>query len=1124
MITNNPKLEQLRLRCEFLLIAGEWQEALKCYDQMLEISQDPFIFTARAKILEHLERQPEAMENFESALRLTSQDELRTVHLLQLILGVDKDHGGLLKTLAKENISKFKISETIKDIGIAETMLANQENICESNDPSTFLNTTNSAHALNENKENDSTAATILNTGDSAQTILDSHDNDSTAATVLNTSNTEQTMLDSHDNDSTAATMISNNSEDTFSNSPPIEASLENNVTQLVDTNINSEQTYIADDVKPTEKKIIATTNARVPSANATQAKPSSSSETQQKTKQKNLNTTKQPEGQSNSPTRPYQGSSQQSNRIELGKQFGRYQILKKLGEGGMGIVYKVHDIEIGRMAALKVLRLQENIAAMQTQRFMQEVKATARLQHPAIITIYEFDIHPQPYFTMEFMSGKTLSACIHEEIFKPTKAARILKIIAEAIDCAHRAGIIHRDLKPGNIMMITDDQPKVMDFGLAKLEGEAGLSKTGDIMGTPAYMPPEQAQGGKTDNRSDIYSLGAIGYEMITGKPVFQGDNVFQILNMVIRYDPLRPSTINANVDIDLETILLKCLEKAPNKRYQTAMELADDLSRYLENRPILAKPPTIITRTTKWVRRNKERTVALFSLFGMIAGFIFYVYLTWNWQIRLNKMVGMLNDVGRWDLEKVDYKKHVEPVYVEAEKLAPCSFFYTNWGEFCMRYGQKNGQKDLQLKKDFYSLAEEKFQKAISEDQNDSAALYYLIIIAVGKNQYELAGIYNTMLENALKRTNTQHNEFYCIMKAKELAKEYTNENKDKIRKQQIDLLETAVRLNPQLFCAYNSLGELYLDAKDYDNAAISFERSIQANPSYRFAYANRAKLNMELFQLAMANQNSLMQKEKPVTEGGKAQNQEDSSNSELAMMYESDESETPSTKPILPPKIKPSTKEQPKIPTNQPKTTVAGNQRTTTATTGNQPKTTATGNQPKTTATQSQSRIEKFANRVHDTKETITSKIHDKKGELVEKIKNKKQELEATIKRRKEARKQRLIQIELAKQHVLKVKKDLEEAQKYLQEDQKSGQDSLKLKMQASKDLNSSLKLETAQSLPSLPQSPPGAASTSAYNNTMLSEQEQYQKWMSKLAEEEKKLQEAEQEEDDENLKED
>jgi serine/threonine protein kinase len=275
----------------------------------------------------------------------------------------------------------------------------------------------------------------------------------------------------------------------------------------------------------------------------------------------------------------------------------GDYDILEILGQGGMGIVYKARDRRLDRVVALKVLRSTQGTAAPEQEaRFQREARAVARLQHPHIVQIYNVGEHEGLlYLSLEYVEGGSLADKVRREgLPQPRAAAEMVAKLARAVHHANEQGILHRDLKPSNILLTRDGQPKIADFGLAReLASEEGLTHSGAIMGTPSYMSPEQAAGkvGEIGPAADIYSLGAILYQLLTGRPPFRGASIFETLSQLATEQVVPPHTRNPAVNPDLSAICLKCLEKDPQRRYPSANALAEDLERWLQGEPITAR-----------------------------------------------------------------------------------------------------------------------------------------------------------------------------------------------------------------------------------------------------------------------------------------------------------------------------------------------------------------------------------------------------------------------------------------------------------------------------------------------------------------------------------------------------
>jgi WD40 repeat protein len=303
---------------------------------------------------------------------------------------------------------------------------------------------------------------------------------------------------------------------------------------------------------------------------------------------------------------------------------FGDYELLEEIARGGMGIVYRARQTSLNRIVALKMILTGQFASESEVKRFRAEAEAAAQLDHPNIVPIYEVDeLNGRHFFTMRFIEGGTLTARIGppDSRLSDHAAAGLLAKVCRAVHFAHQRGILHRDLKPGNILLDAAAEPHVSDFGLAKwIEATNQVTLSGAVLGSPSYMAPEQAAGKPSEVTiaADVYSLGAILYEMLTGRPPFQADTPLVTLKQVVEREPKRPSTINLRCDPDLETICLKCLEKEPGRRYGSAEALAEDLERWLRHEPIQARAVGTIGRVAKWTRRNPA-TAVLVSIAGL-------------------------------------------------------------------------------------------------------------------------------------------------------------------------------------------------------------------------------------------------------------------------------------------------------------------------------------------------------------------------------------------------------------------------------------------------------------------------------------------------------------------------
>jgi len=310
------------------------------------------------------------------------------------------------------------------------------------------------------------------------------------------------------------------------------------------------------------------------------------------------------------------------------------YDILGELGRGGMGVVYKARQSKLNRVVALKMILSGQHAGKDDLFRFRTEAEAVASLQHMNIVQIYEVgEQEGRPYFSLEYITGGSLEDRLDREAPLPAAAAaQLLETLARAVHAAHQRGIIHRDLKPANVLLTSDGVPKITDFGLAKRLDAPGQTSTGSVMGTPSYMAPEQAEGRTHDigTPTDIWALGAILYEALTGRPPFLADAPLDTMLLVVRADPVPPARLNHKVPRDLDTICLKCLEKDPKRRYPSALALAEDLHRFLNNEPIVARPIAAWERAFKWAKRRPAAAgmllVSALALLALIGVGIWY------------------------------------------------------------------------------------------------------------------------------------------------------------------------------------------------------------------------------------------------------------------------------------------------------------------------------------------------------------------------------------------------------------------------------------------------------------------------------------------------------------------
>ena len=343
-----------------------------------------------------------------------------------------------------------------------------------------------------------------------------------------------------------------------------------------------------------------------------------------------------------------YQNQFTHQNTLYHGQLFNhRYRIESKLGEGGMGIVYKAYDTQLKRIVALKTL-LSEN--QKEIQRFLIESQAMAQLSHPNIVRLYDVGEFPQPFLTMEYVEGITLANLIKEKKIKSLFLINMMIKVCNALAHAHKHNILHRDLKPSNIMVHQNGEPKIMDFGLAKMcDRQNDLSKVGDIVGTIFYMAPEQILG-KPTRRSDIYSIGATIYEALTYRSMYQGDSYHNIVFQILHKRPIPPRRLNSEISPYIEAVCLKCIAKKEHRRYNNFKQLAKELQNLKEHRPILAKKYTSWDVLKSFVAKHVIPCVSLATVFMVLCiSILFTRYEAKKKRAEIQKVQEALNKAMR-------------------------------------------------------------------------------------------------------------------------------------------------------------------------------------------------------------------------------------------------------------------------------------------------------------------------------------------------------------------------------------------------------------------------------------------------------------------------------------------
>jgi len=540
-------------------------------------------------------------------------------------------------------------------------------------------------------------------------------------------------------------------------------------------------------------------------------------------------------------PQRLFASQRQSDSSLRPQSPFGDYELLEEIARGGMGVVYRARHRPLNRIVALKMIRSGELAAEADVQRFHSEAEAAATLNHPNIVPIYdvgEQDGHH--FFTMALVSGSSLKDKLSDGPLPPREAAELTAVVAEAVQAAHEKGIVHRDLKPSNVLIDESGRPQVADFGLAKqAETDSSLTATGQILGTPAFMPPEQAAGStdKVGPRSDIYSLGAVLYCLLTGRPPFQSANVVETLKQVLEREPVSPRQLNPAVDRDLETICLRCLQKDPQRRYATAADFSADLKRYLGGRPILARPLGRFAKTWRWCRRNKLATavILLLAVLG-IGGPVVAVE-----QFRLQRE-------AQRNLSK--YKRERDRADVEAEKVSDLL------ADVRLERNRVQKQRDRALKE----LSDHRQTMLVFEQtiKNSQLLKERRFLPLKRKLLKHVLGLYQRFVDRHRNDLNLQYDVALSLVRIGDInritpglqgnaATAYEDAIRilNKLREKNIHITgDTYLLAN-----AYNNLGLVYKDTGKTDDALTAYRRSLAALQDADRTQSDNAKFRLEL-----------------------------------------------------------------------------------------------------------------------------------------------------------------------------------------------------------------------------------------------------------------------------------
>ncbi|WP_372370713.1 protein kinase [Candidatus Uabimicrobium sp. HlEnr_7] len=569
---------------------------------------------------------------------------------------------------------------------------------------------------------------------------------------------------------------------------------------------------------------------------------------------------------------------------------FLHYHILQELGSGGMGIVYKVYDTRSGRVAALKILKNSESTKEM--DRFLLEARTLAQLNHPHIINVYEVGDYKNLYYTMEYITGHDLSHYTRpQNHLLPDNVAKIFSDVASALDKIHNQGIVHRDIKPANIILNEKHSPKLMDFGLIKKQKiDHQFSSTGQIIGTPYYMPPEQIDGGKVTHRTDIYSLGITMYEILTGILPFYSPQYSTLVQRITHEEPTPPRNINPQIPIELEAICLKCLHKNPYKRYPSAHHLQQDLQKFLQNETVSAKHYTSIVAAKKFIHRNKWLMLSISIIFStIILATVTYVSMYKKYAAKiytqkqnslqaLKEAFSALYTVYNYHnalKENTQLIQGLHKTFEEIERLEIVDNL-ENHQEMLMLYGLVCSQSD-----DLQQKGIQIYSKIIRQKPNFAKAytnrghIYHLL----KKNQLALLDFNKAInLENDNK-AYTNRGYLYleqgkyikaeqdfnkAIFLNPDNAEAYGNKailyRRQKKYKKALELYKKAIEISPMSENFYSNRGLLYQEISQFDLAMKDYERAIRYNPKYYGVYCNRGKLYSHLNKSELAKKDFL------------------------------------------------------------------------------------------------------------------------------------------------------------------------------------------------------------------------------------------------------------------------
>ena len=562
-------------------------------------------------------------------------------------------------------------------------------------------------------------------------------------------------------------------------------------------------------------------------------------------------------------------------------KDFGDYELLEEIGRGGQGVVYRARQKSLNRIVALKVIGLAHWATEVHVRRFRLEAEAAARLNHPCIVPIYEVGERDGAcYFSMGLVDGGQLDAVAQGEPMPIRHAAKLIAKLARTVHYAHEHGILHRDIKPGNILLDVTGEPHLTDFGLARLvETESTVTRTLEVLGTPSYMAPEQAVGNneRVSSATDIYGLGAVLYQLLTGHPPFAGGTTFETVRLVLDTEPRQPRLWNRKIDRDLATICLKCLDKDPQRRYSSALALAEDLERWLKHEPIHARRTGIFTRGRKWVRRNPSSALLVASLVALAVAIgalalalPFYWHRNLTTSLPLEKSIAVLpfENLSK-DEENAFFAGGVQDeILTNLAKIADLKVISRS---SVMQYksGVPRNLKDIAQQLGVTNVLEGSVRRAGSQvrvsvqlidartDTHVWAEHYDRDIADIFAIQSEIAQQIAEQLQAKLsaaekaaiaERPTTDLVAYAYYTKAQEIDVWSNWEGWEKSANQKVELLEKAVQRDPNFALAYCVLAktQLYLghDPKHFELGKKAAEAALRVRPDLGEAHLELAR----------------------------------------------------------------------------------------------------------------------------------------------------------------------------------------------------------------------------------------------------------------------------------------